>query len=67
MTETKEERAARLGLEPVAISCHCFDDSSEKGAYESEVEASKAVSLKRIADTLEFGLAGIEAAIGRGQ
>lgn len=50
--ETVPERAIRLGLEESAISDVWCEGPHISGASESEVETSKAISLKRIADTL---------------
>lgn len=45
---SKSERAERIGLEPGAV----MDNGGNRDAFESEIEHSKAISLKRIADAI---------------
>ena len=51
-------RANRLGIEPAAVSAFWTDreddpDLRQEDAFESEIELSKAISLKRIADAVD--------------
>lgn len=46
-----KDRSERLGLEPGA--CMDSDDTIQHSAFQSEIQLSIAISLKRIADVME--------------